>query len=189
MPWGPRPFSKETLKSIRLLVMDVDGVLTKGEIGILGDGTELRQFHSQEGVALMVAHQAGLETAIISGRDTPVVRQRAREVKIAHIILGTFVKLPPLEKLCQERNLSLSEVAYVGDDLPDIPPMRRVGWAVAVANAVPEVKKVAHYITERNGGEGAIREVVALILKAKGIWEKAVGEFIGDPHWADGFDG
>ncbi len=186
MPWGSRPFNREFLKRIRLLVMDVDGVLTKGEIGLIGDGSELRQFHSQEGVALMIANCGGLETAIISGRDTPVVRRRASEVKIRHIILGTFKKLDPLEKLCQEIGISLSEVAYVGDDLPDIPPMKKVGFAVAVANAVPEVKQVAHYITERGGGEGAVREVIALILKAQGTWEKAVGEFIGDPHWSEG---
>ncbi len=183
MPWTDRPLQGDGLKGIKLLVMDVDGVLTKGEIAIISDGTEMRLFNSQDGVGLMVAHQAGLQTAIITGRATEAVRKRAEEVRITHLVMGTFSKLQPLLALCQKLGLHLHEVAYVGDDVPDIPPMKQVGLAVAVANAVEEVKRVAHYITERAGGEGAVREVIELILKAQGKWEQAVGEFIGDADW------
>jgi len=164
--------------------MDVDGVLTGGEIALLSNGEEMRLFNSQDGVGLMVAHLAGLQTALITGRATEAVRRRAEEVHITHLIMGTFQKLPPLQGLCQQLRLPLDAVAYIGDDVSDIPPMKRVGFAVAVANAVDEVKRVAHYITQRRGGEGAVREVVELILKAQGTWERAVGNFIGDPDWA-----
>ncbi len=171
------------LKAIKLLVMDVDGVLTRGEIAILSDGTELRLFNSQDGVGLMVAHRAGLQTAIISGKTTEAVRKRAEEVRITHVVMGTFSKLQPLLDLCERLGISLQETAYIGDDVPDIPPMKQVGFAVAVANAVDEVKRVAHYITERRGGEGAVREAIELVLRAQGKWEQAVGEFIGDREW------
>ncbi len=171
------------LKGIKLLVMDVDGVLTKGEIAILSNGAEMRLFNSQDGVGLMVAHQGGLQTAIITGRATEAVRKRAEEVRITHLVMGTFSKLQPLLELCQKLGISPKEAAYIGDDVPDIPPMKQVGFAVAVANAVDEVKRVAHYITERAGGEGAVREVIEVILKAQGKWEQAVGKFIGDPDW------
>lgn len=186
MPWTNRPLEGDGLKGIKLLVMDVDGVLTKGEIAIISDGTEMRLFNSQDGVGLMVAHRAGLQTAIITGRATEAVRKRAEEVKITHIVMGTFSKLQPLLELCDKLGLSPKEVAYIGDDVPDIPPMKRVGFAVAVANAVDEVKRAAHYITERAGGEGAVREVIELILREQGRWEEAVGEFIGDPDWHKG---
>jgi 3-deoxy-D-manno-octulosonate 8-phosphate phosphatase (KDO 8-P phosphatase) len=186
LPWTGRPLGSNGLAAIKLLVMDVDGVLTRGEIAIISDGTEMRLFNSQDGVGLMVAHQAGLQTAIITGRATEAVKKRAEEVKISHIVMGTFSKLQPLLELCERLGLSPAEVAYVGDDVPDIPPMKRVGFAVAVANAVDEVKRVAHYITEKAGGEGAVRETIELILKAQGKWEKAVGEFIGDPEWNKG---
>ncbi|MGQ9463404.1 MAG: KdsC family phosphatase [Candidatus Fervidibacter sp.] len=184
MPWTERPLRGEGLVGIKLLVMDVDGVLTKGEIAIISDGSEMRLFNSQDGVGLMVAHQAELQTAIITGRATEAVKKRAEEVKITHIVMGTFSKLQPLLELCEQLGLSPNEAAYIGDDVPDIPPMKRVGFAVAVANAVDEVKKVAHYVTERRGGEGAVREVVELILKAQGKWERAVGEFICDMDWS-----
>ena len=183
MPWTGRPLSGAGLKGIRLLVMDVDGVLTGGEIALLSNGAEMRLFNSQDGVGLMVAHLAGLQTALITGRATEAVRKRAEEVRITHLVMGTFQKLPPLQELCGQLGLTLDAVAYIGDDVPDIPPMKRVGFAVAVANAVDEVKRVAHYITQRRGGEGAVREVVELILKAQGKWETTVGNFIGDADW------
>jgi 3-deoxy-D-manno-octulosonate 8-phosphate phosphatase (KDO 8-P phosphatase) len=163
--------------------MDVDGVLTGGEIALLSNGAEMRLFNSQDGVGLMVAHLAGLQTALITGRATEAVRKRAEEVRITHLVMGTFQKLPPLQQLCDQLRLPLEAVAYIGDDVPDIPPMKRAGFAVAVANAVDEVKRVAHYITQRRGGDGAVREVVELILKAQGKWEQTVGAFIGDAEW------
>lgn len=183
LSWTGRPLSGAGVKGIRLLVMDVDGVLTKGEIAIASDGTEMRLFNSQDGVGLMVANVAGLQTALITGRATEAVRKRAEEVHITHLVMGTFSKLSPLLELCQKLNLPTEAVAYVGDDVPDIPPMKKVGFAIAVANAVDEVKRVAHYITERRGGEGAVREVIELILKAQGKWESSVAKFVGDDEW------
>lgn len=183
LPWTGRPLRGAGLKGIRILVMDVDGVLTRGEITLVSGGAEGRSFHSQDGVGLMVASLAGLQTALITGRATEVVQRRARELRITHLIMGTFQKLPPLLDLCEKENVPLESVAYLGDDVPDIPPMKRVGFAIAVANAVEEVKRVAHYITERRGGEGAVREAVELILKAQGKWKGAVGKFIGEADW------
>jgi len=164
-------------KKIRVLLMDVDGVLTDGRIWLLSrrDGTasEIKGFSAYDGAGLKLARAAGLRTGLITGRESSAVSQRARECEIEFVYQHRATKLGALEEILQATGVSPQEVAYVGDDLPDLPVMQRVGLAAAVANAVPEVKRAAHFLTKRAGGEGAVREVIELIVKAQGKWAEA----------------
>src|SRR5215472_5953631 len=161
-------------KKIRVLLMDVDGVLTDGRIWLLSrrDGTasEIKGFSAYDGAGLKVAKAAGLRTGIITGRESAAVTQRAKECEIDFVYQHRATKLGALEEILQVTGATLGEVAYVADDLPDLSVLERVGLAVAVANAAPEVKRAAHFVTSRSGGEGAVREVVELIVKAQGKW-------------------
>lgn len=161
-------------KLIRVLLMDVDGVLTDGRIWLLshrdGSASEIKGFSAYDGAGLKAARAAGLRTGVITGRESAAVAQRARECEIEFVFQGRATKLAAYEEILRATGASDREVAYVGDDLPDLPVLQRVGLAVAVANAAPEVKRAAHYLTTRSGGEGAVREVIELIVKAQGKW-------------------
>jgi 3-deoxy-D-manno-octulosonate 8-phosphate phosphatase (KDO 8-P phosphatase) len=167
-------------KKIRVLLMDVDGVLTDGRVRLLGfpDGSvhELKAFDSHDGAGLKMAHDAGLRTGVITGRVSAAMARRAKECGIEFVFQGRADKLPAYEEIAKRAGARDEEMAYIGDDLPDIPVMRRVGLAIAVANAVAEVKKAAHVVTKAGGGEGAVREVVELILKAQGKWGAAAAK-------------
>jgi 3-deoxy-D-manno-octulosonate 8-phosphate phosphatase (KDO 8-P phosphatase) len=164
-------------KKIKVMLMDVDGVLTDGRIWLLSrrDGTasEIKGFSAYDGAGLKLARAAGLRTGLITGRESSAVAQRAKECEIEFVYQHRATKLGALEEILQTTGASSDEVAYVGDDLPDIPVLERVGLAAAVANAVPEVKRAAHFVTSRSGGEGAVREVIELIVKAQGKWVAA----------------
>ena len=164
-------------KKIRVLLMDVDGVLTDGRIWLLSrrDGTasEIKGFSAYDGAGLKIARVAGLRTGVITGRESTAVSQRARECEIEFVYMRRVTKIEAYEEIVRATGTDEKEVAYVGDDLPDLSILRRVGLAVAVANAAPEVKRAAHYVTARSGGEGAVREVVELIVKAQGKWAAA----------------
>jgi len=164
-------------KKIRVLLMDVDGVLTDGRIWLLSrrDGTasEIKGFSAYDGAGLKLARAAGVRTGIITGREPSAVSQRARECEIEFVYQHRATKLGALDEIMQTTGASANEVAYIGDDLPDLPVLQRVGLAVAVANAAPEVKRAAHFVTTRSGGEGAVREVIELIVKAQGKWAAA----------------
>lgn len=164
-------------RKIRVLLMDVDGVLTDGHIWLLSrrDGTasEIKGFSAYDGAGLKLARAAGLRTGLITGRESSAVSQRARECEIEFVYQHRATKLGALEEILRTTGADASEVAYVGDDLPDMPVLQRVGLAVAVANAVPEVKRAAHFVTRRSGGEGAVREAIELIVKAQGKWAAA----------------
>jgi len=164
-------------KKIRVLLMDVDGVLTDGRIWLLSrrDGTasEIKGFSAYDGAGLKLARAAGLRTGLITGRESTAVSQRARECEIEFVYQHRATKMGALEEILQITGAGEDEVAYVGDDLPDIPVLERVGLAAAVANAAPEVKRAAHFVTSRSGGEGAVREVIELIVKAQGKWAAA----------------
>jgi 3-deoxy-D-manno-octulosonate 8-phosphate phosphatase (KDO 8-P phosphatase) len=161
-------------RKIRVLLMDVDGVLTAGHILLLpvADGTavEMKSFHSQDGAGLKMAANAGLRTGVISGRQSPATDRRAQEVGMEFVFQGHSEKLPAYEEILRIAGVRDSEVAYIGDDLPDLPILQRVGLAIAVANAVPEVRSAVHLVTERGGGEAAVREAIEGILKAQGKW-------------------
>jgi 3-deoxy-D-manno-octulosonate 8-phosphate phosphatase (KDO 8-P phosphatase) len=181
MKKNPPKSSRRTVtsraKKIRVLIMDVDGVLTDGHVWLLSrrDGTasEIKGFSAYDGAGLKMARSAGIRTGFITGRESTAVAQRAKECEVEFVYQGRATKIGALEDILRTTGAGEAEVAYVGDDLPDLPVLQRVGFAVAVANAVLEVKEVAHYVTSRSGGEGAVREVVELILKTQGKWAEA----------------
>jgi 3-deoxy-D-manno-octulosonate 8-phosphate phosphatase (KDO 8-P phosphatase) len=148
-------------RKIKLFLMDVDGTLTDGSVNLIslpndGGVAEMKGFNSQDGMGLKLAHTMGIRTGFITGRKSPATKMAA------------------FDECLQKANVQPDEVAYMGDDLPDMPVAKRAGLAVAVANAAPELKAISHYVTTRGGGEGSAREVVELILKAQGRWEEAI---------------
>jgi 3-deoxy-D-manno-octulosonate 8-phosphate phosphatase (KDO 8-P phosphatase) len=167
----------ERARRTRLLMMDVDGVLTDGRIIQDCHGHELKVFDVKDGHGIVMAHRAKLRTALISGRQSETITHRAEELGIELVFQKIWNKLEVYEKILVDTKLTHDEVAYVGDDLIDIPLLRRVGLAVAVADAVDEVKATAHLITQRPGGQGAVREVIELILKAQGHWDSLIERY------------
>jgi 3-deoxy-D-manno-octulosonate 8-phosphate phosphatase (KDO 8-P phosphatase) len=164
---------------VRLLLLDCDGVLTDGRIQLLESGDEQKNFHTRDGHGLVLLHRAGLRSGIISGRTSSVVERRARELGIAYVRQGTWDKIKDFELLLTEARVEERELAFVGDDVTDIPLMRRSGLAIAVADAVAETRAAAHYVTHLPGGGGAVREVCELILKAQGRWEELMRRYTG----------
>jgi len=169
---------KKRAKQIQVLLMDVDGTLTDGSVTLVSqpDGTalEIKSFDAHDGQGLTLAHSAGIRTGVITGRESPALLRRAHEMKMEFIYQKQPTKIPALEEILQKSGVPEQAVAYVGDDLPDLPIMRRVGLAIAVGDAVLEAKLAAHYVTRAHAGKGAIREVVELILKSKGIWDEMI---------------
>jgi len=157
-------------RRIKLLLMDCDGVLTDGRLWLTADGDEQKTFHVRDGQGISLFHQAGLQTGIISGRASGATERRARELSMSFVRQGATDKITALEEILTRAGVSANECAYVGDDIADIPVMRHVGLAVAVADAVDETKQAAQYLTRAIGGHGAVREVCELILKAQGRW-------------------
>ncbi len=170
------PALKKRAARIELILMDVDGTMTDGSVTLLSqtDGTalEIKTFDAHDGQGLTLARTAGLRTGCITGRESAALLRRANEMKMEFIYMKQPVKMPAYEEILQKAGLSDSAVAYIGDDLPDIPLMRRVGVAIAVGDAVPEVKQAAHYTTKALAGHGAVREAIELVLKSKGIWKE-----------------
>ena len=165
----------QTLASrVKLVLMDVDGVLTDGKLYNVpapdGGIFETKGFDSQDGIGLHWLNWSGIQTGVISGRISPATAERARQTKMAYVYQGHIEKIPILEEILAAAKIDRSEVAYIGDDLTDLVILRRVGFAIATANARAEVKAAAHYVTQARGGEGAVREVVELILKAQNRW-------------------
>jgi 3-deoxy-D-manno-octulosonate 8-phosphate phosphatase (KDO 8-P phosphatase) len=166
---------------VRLILMDVDGVLTDGRIWYVPDGDELlevKSFDVADGAGIALAHRAGLETGIISGRASRVVEHRAKELGIGTVHLGVRDKSAVLDTILRDRSIPAEAAAFIGDEVVDLPAMRRVGLPVAVANASEDVKPHAAYVTAAAGGRGAVREAIELILKAQGKWDGLVGEFL-----------
>lgn len=165
---------EEQAARVRLVLMDVDGVLTDGTLfnlpGPNGTIFETKGFDSQDGIALQWLHWKGIPAGLISGRNSPAVEERARQCHFEYIYQGHIEKIPILEEILAKAGLSGDEVAYIGDDLTDIVVFRRVGLAIATANARPEVKRCAHFVTRSEGGKGAVRDAVELILNAQGHW-------------------
>lgn len=164
-------------RRIKLLLMDCDGVLTDGRLELLENGDEQKTFHARDGQGISLFHRSGLKTGIISGRTSSAVERRARDLEMAYVRQYAKDKVKALEEIIAEAGVTLDECAFIGDDLGDIPVMKRVELAVAVADAVGETKQAAHYITELKGGHGAVREVCDLILKAQGHWHELMKRF------------
>ena len=166
---------------IKLLLMDVDGVMTDGRLynvpGPDGNMVETKGFDSQDGIALQWLTWKGIKTGLISGRVSPATVERAKQTKFTYVYQGHIEKIPIFEEILRDAAVDASEVAYIGDDLTDVVVMRRVGLPVATANARAEVKRQALYVTGQPGGQGAVREVIELILKARGFWEEILKKY------------
>lgn len=154
----------EDLHDIRAIVLDVDGVLTDGRLYFTAAGESMKAFYVQDGTAIKAWQHSGRQLAFLSGRESPVVEARAKDLGVSCVVQGRVDKLEPFRELVSSWSLRPEQVCYVGDDTPDIPPMRACGFAVAVANAVPEVKKYAQYVTAVAGGAGAVREIIDHLL-------------------------
>jgi 3-deoxy-D-manno-octulosonate 8-phosphate phosphatase (KDO 8-P phosphatase) len=160
---------------VRLLLMDVDGVLTNGKLYHVPDAqghmVETKGFDSQDGIALQWLQWKGIRTGVISGRVSPATEERARQVKMTYVYQGHIEKVPILEEILRKAQIESSAVAYIGDDLTDAVILRRVGLPIATANARAEVKHLARYVTRAAGGAGAVREVIELLLSAQNLWQ------------------
>ena len=179
MTFSPR-FSPELLKraaQITALVIDVDGVLTDGRIVYAEHGDELKFFDVQDGAGLVFWHRAGLKSAIITARTSRLMKRRAKEMRVDVLVQGALMKLPPYERLLKRWRLRDEQVCAIGDDLMELPILRRAGLAVAVPGAVEEVRLASHYVTQRPGGRGAVREVIDHLLKAKGLWDHVIDRY------------
>jgi len=168
----------ERAARIRLIVLDGDGVLTDGRLIMSSDGTEARAFDVTDGFGIRLGRRAGLLFGIVSGRRSDVMARRAAELQIDELHQGIMDKAGCLREILTRRGLSPEEACFVGDDLIDLPPMRRVGLAAAPSGARDEVREIAHFVTDRAGGRGAVRDVVELVLRASGRWDSAVEEFL-----------
>ena len=155
---------------IRLLVLDVDGVLTDGGLLYSAAGEDTKRFHVHDGLALVAARTAGLQVAVLSSRASAAVTRRMTELGVSEVHQGVADKAGALDAIRARLGLKAAEVAVMGDDLPDLPAMARAGLALAPANAVAEVKRAAHWVARRRGGDGAVREAVEMLLKARRAW-------------------
>jgi len=164
----------EKLKHIELLLLDVDGVMTDGRIIWDANGTEIKFFNVKDGHGIKLVQRAGIQVGIITGRVSPVVNLRAKELGIEILYQGSLRKQESYEEIKQRTGLSDHQIAYMGDDVIDVPVMRRVGFSAAPADALPEVLKVADYIAHARGGWGAVRELCDLLLKGRGMWQELV---------------
>jgi 3-deoxy-D-manno-octulosonate 8-phosphate phosphatase (KDO 8-P phosphatase) len=165
-------------KQIRLLVLDVDGVLTDGGLFFGDDGQEYKMFNSRDGHGMRMLQDAGIPIAIITGRQSEVVKHRMENLGVAHVYQGQREKLPAFEALLKEIGLAAEQVAYVGDDVVDLPILTRVGLAIAVQDAHALVKQHAHWTTPQGGGRGAVRDVCEMIMQAQGSLDAALGHYL-----------
>lgn len=165
-------------KKIELLVLDVDGVLTDGRITLTPDGEEIKSFNARDGAGMKYWKRVGKKLAIISGRGSPAVTRRAKELDVDIVRLSVKDKLPVYEEVLKELGLSPDQVAAIGDDLTDIPILRNCAFSATVPDAGEEVRQVANYVTQRAGGLGAAREVIELILKGAGLWDRIMERYL-----------
>ena len=168
---------KDRIKKIKVLALDVDGILTDGRIIFDSDGKETKIFNVQDGFGIVFFKRAGFRTAIITARASGVVTLRAKDLGIDKIYQDAFPKIDAYRKMLRAFNVKDDQVCFMGDDWPDLQVLKRVGFAVSVPDAAPEVKKAAHYITKKKGGEGAVREVIELILKTQDKWKKVFARY------------
>jgi len=164
-------------RSIELILSDVDGVLTDGGIVFDNQGIETKRFHIRDGMGVKLWRKAGFQFGILTARTSHIVRVRAQELGVSLVRQGFEDKLPTARQIIEELNLTPEQTAYIGDDLPDLAVIQTVGLGVAVANAAHEVKQAADFVTSKPGGDGAVREIIELILKAKGLWEGLVKKY------------
>lgn len=176
-PAGASQVALEKAKNIRILLLDVDGVLTDGSLLYTSTGEEIKTFNTQDGFGITLLHQAGLKTGIITARKSPIVERRATELKMAHIYQGTRKKNEAFKEILKKTGIKPYEVAYMGDDWLDLSLLQQVGLALTPANGAEELKEVVHHVTARTGGHGAVRDACTLILSAKGELQKLLREY------------
>jgi 3-deoxy-D-manno-octulosonate 8-phosphate phosphatase (KDO 8-P phosphatase) len=167
-------------RALRLLLFDVDGVMTDGRILLHSDGTESKQYHIRDGTGLVLARRSGLLTGILSARTSAATLARAQQLSIPIVRQGAGNKLTAYEEILAEHGLADHEVAFMGDDVQDLPVLTRVGLSCAPADAVPEVRTRVRWISTYGGGAGAVREFIELVLRARGAWEELVGAYLPD---------
>jgi 3-deoxy-D-manno-octulosonate 8-phosphate phosphatase (KDO 8-P phosphatase) len=179
------PALAERARRIKVLLFDVDGVLTDGSITVIpgpdGTATEIKSFSAHDGMGIALAHVAGLKIGWITKRVSQVVAIRARDLRVEHLYQGQHYKVEALDKVIADEGCTLEEIAYVGDDIIDLPVLRRVGLAVASANARAEVKAIAHFVTPNPGGYGAARDTIDLLLDARGVLQQTIEQYL-DPE-------
>jgi len=169
---------RETLKKIKLVALDVDGVLTDGGIILTSGKEELKRFDVKDGTGISLGHYAGLKFAVISGRYSKVIELRARELNIEAVYQGVVEKAKAYEKMKKKFGLKDSEICFVGDKIIDLPVFKRCGFSAAPSDAVEEARLAASYVCEKPGGRGCVREVINMILKASGTWDRAVVRYL-----------
>lgn len=167
----------EKLKRIQLLLLDVDGVLTDGSIFYKDDGREIKVFNARDGFGIKLVIQAGITVGIVTGRSSAALRHRCENLGIQYLYDGVENKAGMLDKIATQTGIDAEQAAFVGDDLPDLPLMRRTGLSIAVADAHEIVRQKADWTTRAPGGSGAVREVCEALLKAKGLWDQIVGRY------------
>lgn len=177
--------AQERAKKIKMVVFDVDGTLTDASINMGNSGELFKSFSCRDGMGFTLAHSVGIQTAIITGRNSQIVANRADELKISKVWQGIKDKREAYESLKEEFELTDEEVAYLGDDLNDLPIMKLVSLPCAVGDAVPEVKEAALYTAKHHGGKGAAREVLEFIIKAQDKWQEAIAKFTGEDKVKD----
>lgn len=175
---APNPELLQRLRQIRLLSLDVDGVLTDGRLYFTNDGEELKAFSSQDGHALKMLQGAGIPVAVITGRRSTLVTRRCRELGISEVYQGARDKRLAFSRLLTRSGLPAEAIAHVGDDIPDLPVLRQAGLAITVANRNPALDKFVHHTTMASGGNGAVREICELILSSQGLWEQVLAEYL-----------
>jgi 3-deoxy-D-manno-octulosonate 8-phosphate phosphatase (KDO 8-P phosphatase) len=184
----PELSPEDRARRIKVLLFDVDGVLTDGSITIIpgpdGKGTEIKSFSAHDGMGTAIAHVAGLKIGWITKRQSQVVQIRAKDLRIDHLYQGQHYKAQALDQIIAAEDCTLDEIAYVGDDIIDLPVLRKVGLAIASANARPEVKAMAHYTTPNPGGYGAGRDAIDFLLNARGVLEQTIEQYL-DPDNAE----
>lgn len=175
------PSVAERARRIRLVLLDVDGVLTDGKIVVHADGTESKTFDIRDGTGIVLAQKAGVRVGLLSARHSAATTERASQLRIAIVRQGALDKLATYQELLAELGFVDAEVAFMGDDLLDLPVLGRVGLAAAPADAVPEVRAVAHWISQARGGDGAVRDLAEVVLKAQDRWNALVAEWTPAP--------
>lgn len=170
----------ERLQHIRLLALDVDGVLTDGRLHFQSDGIEIKDFHTLDGHGIKLLKRVGIEVALITGRDSPIVSQRASALGISHVHQGVEIKYPVLRELCSRLGIALDQAAYCGDDLPDLSAIRHAGVGISVPGAPAYIRDDADWVTQRPGGHGAVREICDTLLQAQGHWASILDSYRND---------
>jgi 3-deoxy-D-manno-octulosonate 8-phosphate phosphatase (KDO 8-P phosphatase) len=174
---GVKEELRDKARKIRLLLLDVDGVLTDGRIIYDSGGRDMKLFDVHDGLGVHVLRRAGVKTILITAKGSRSIKPRARDMRVEEVIENVFPKCSVLERVIKKYKVDVSEICFMGDDLVDLSLMKKVGFPVAVFNACPEIKQVASYITIRQGGRGAVREIAELILKSQGKWQEALSVY------------